>query len=269
MPELPEVEATKLHLAQHVKTAVIQQVIIRCKQLRWPIPKHLPQTLKNQRLQHIDRRGKYLLLYFETGILLMHLGMSGYIRLLPLNTPFKKHEHVDLIFNHLILRFCDPRRFGAILWTIQSPYDHALLKDLGVEPLSQSFNGHYLHQASQTRGIPIKQLLMDHKVVTGIGNIYANEIAYKARIHPLRPAHTLHLTECQSLATASKQVLKKAIQAGGTTIKDFQINDTMGYFQQQLQVYGRQGLPCPRCATLLDHKRLGGRITIFCPQCQH
>jgi len=269
MPELPEVETTKRHLCHHVAGHIVQRMIVRHRQLRWPVPNILPSIVNNHRLHHIGRRGKYLLLYFKPGTLIIHLGMSGYIRLLPPDTPPKKHEHADLIFDHMILRFCDPRRFGAIIWTSKPPQEHHLLSKLGPEPLSRAFTGAYLYKTSQRRKISVKLLLMNNQVVTGIGNIYANEIIYRANIHPLRPANTLDKSQCQTLAKISRQVLRQAIQAGGTTIKDFQSNGAIGYFQQQLHVYGRQGLPCHQCSALLTHTRLNGRITVFCEHCQH
>lgn len=270
MPELPEVETIMNGLKPHIEQAVIQEVVIRQHQLRWPIPSTLNHDLSQKQIGFLSRRGKYLLIPVDTGTLVVHLGMSGSLRIVPNKTPFNRHDHVDIIFsNNTLLRYTDPRRFGAVLWTNDEVYQHPLLKSLGVEPLTHHFTADYLQQNALGRRIAIKSFIMDSKIVVGIGNIYAAEALFMATIHPTTPAGLLTQTQYQKLVTAIKQVLTLAIQQGGTTIKDF-VNSQgkPGYFTQQLSVYGRAGLPCRQCQTILSGFQLGQRNTVFCPKCQ-
>ncbi len=270
MPELPEVETTLRGILPHIKNETIAKVIVRQHRLRWPIPSNLSRILSGKMITHVGRRAKYLLLSTCDGTLIIHLGMSGHLRILTQVQSPNKHDHVDILFhNQKILRFTDPRRFGAFLWAEGNPHDHALLKHLGIEPLTKEFTGRYLLQRAQTRTIPIKSLVMDNKIVTGIGNIYAAEALFAAQIHPLTPANTLSVKRLDCLAKSSKQILRRAIQRGGTTLKDFiNSNGKPGYFSGQLKVYGRAGLPCVICGTILQSLQIGQRTTVYCKQCQ-
>ncbi|MFT3741475.1 MAG: bifunctional DNA-formamidopyrimidine glycosylase/DNA-(apurinic or apyrimidinic site) lyase [Gammaproteobacteria bacterium] len=269
MPELPEVETTLRGIQPKILHQVIQGITIRHTQLRWPVTPKIKSKTLNQVIQAVERRGKYLLLRLKNGTLLIHLGMSGKLRILPKDTPAQKHDHIDLIFSHDILRFTDPRRFGAFLWVEGDPSQHMLLKRLGVEPLTTAFNGRYLKQQAQRRVLAVKLFIMDNQVVVGVGNIYANEALFLAKIHPQTSVSSLDLAECNRLARAIKQVLRSAIRAGGTTLRDFSDSQgNPGYFSQDLQVYGRQNLPCFNCARPLALIKLGQRATVFCPSCQ-
>lgn len=270
MPELPEVETTRRGIASHLIGHSVVDVIVRDRRLRWPVPTTLARNIKCQIIRAIDRRAKYLLFRFDTGTLIMHLGMSGSLRLLPADTPVEKHDHVDFIFdNGQCLRFRDPRRFGSIHWTKRSPEQHKLLKDLGPEPLSDTFNTAYLAQQANKREIAIKDLLMNSHVVVGVGNIYANEALFLAGIHPTRAAGRVSAARIDKLVSAIKSVLQKAIAAGGTTLRDFTLSDgTPGYFKQELNVYKRTGEPCPKCKRPIKQIRLGQRSTFYCAHCQ-
>lgn len=270
MPELPEVETIMNGLKPQIEQAVIQEVVVRQHQLRWPIPLTLNHDLSKKKVGFLSRRGKYLLIPVDTGTLIIHLGMSGSLRIVPDKTPFNRHDHVDIIFsNNTLLRYTDPRRFGAVLWTKDNAYQHQLLKSLGVEPLTHHFTADYLQKRAWGRRVAIKSFIMDSKIVVGIGNIYAAEALFMATIHPTTPAGLLTQTQYQKLVTAIKQVLTLAIQQGGTTIKDF-VNSQgkPGYFAQQLLVYARAGLPCRQCQTTLLSFQLSLRNTVFCPKCQ-
>jgi formamidopyrimidine-DNA glycosylase len=269
MPELPEVETTLRGLKPHIEEKIVQDVVIRCDKLRWPVPA-LKATLVGQRLLVLSRRGKYLLLQFDVGTLLIHLGMSGSLKLLTSSVPAKKHDHVDIVFSStLILRYTDPRRFGAILWTLDNPQHHVLLKSLGVEPLEIGFTANFLFQIAKKRNSTIKSLIMNSHIIVGVGNIYATESLFGAGIHPACPAKLLTLQQCEALVDAIKKVLKRAIQHGGTTLKDFFNSEGKpGYFSQQLHVYGRQQQPCIVCQTIIESMRLGERSSAFCPYCQ-
>lgn len=270
MPELPEVETVMYGLTPHIKGAIIQNVVVRHHQLRWPIPSTLQQDLKQQCVKRLSRRGKYLLMQVDTGTLIMHLGMSGSLRIVTSMTPVNRHDHVDILFsNQKIMRYTDPRRFGALLWTTDDPYDHPLIKSLGVEPLDSDFNDDYLMQRAGSRRIAIKPFIMDSKVVVGVGNIYAAEALFLAGIHPATSAGLLTKKQYQQLVNVIKQVLQAAIKQGGTTVKDFMNSEGKpGYFAQKLNVYGRAGLPCLRCQAPLQSLRLGQRSTVFCMNCQ-
>lgn len=270
MPELPEVETTKRGVVDHISQQRITQVNIDQPQLRWPITPNLAQILSGASLITIKRRAKYLLFVFEHGTLIIHLGMSGSLRLTDAKSPRKKHDHVEIIFeNGVVLRYHDPRRFGAILWTENNPLEHALLKHLGPEPLSADFNDNYLLSKAHNRRVDIKQLIMNAKVVVGVGNIYATESLFIAGIKPTRAAHTIKKSEALKLVDALKKVLANAIESGGTTLRDFVNGDGKpGYFKQELLVYGRKDLPCIICKTPLNNTRINNRATVYCTQCQ-
>ncbi len=270
MPELPEVETIMNGLKPHLEGAIIQDVVVRHHQLRWPIPPALQKVLKQRRISSLSRRGKYLLMPTDKGTVIIHLGMSGSLRLVTHSTPLNPHDHVDIIFtDDKILRYTDPRRFGALLWTTEDPKDHTLLKSLGIEPLDADFTSHYLMQRAYARRVPIKSFIMNSKIVVGIGNIYAAEALFLAGIHPLTPAGLLTQIQCQQLVNAIKRVLESAIKQGGTTIKDFVNSEGKpGYFAQKLSVYARTGLPCVRCQNPLQQIKLGARSTVFCTICQ-
>jgi len=269
MPELPEVETTRAGLAPHLLGRTVRRVILRRADLRWPIPPEISQTLPGQRIDAVRRRAKYLLLDTAAGSALLHLGMSGCLRVLPANTPVGVHDHVDIgIGQRQVLRFTDPRRFGCLLWQMPDEV-HPLLHKLGPEPLSDAFNGEWLYAASRRRRVPVKALLMDQAIVVGVGNIYAAEALFAAGISPLRAAGRISRARCQALADAVKRILAHAITCGGTTLRDFLRPDSQsGYFAQELSVYGRGGLPCPRCAKPLRQAVIAQRSTVWCANCQ-
>ncbi len=269
MPELPEVETTLCGVKLHILHNKINNIVIRQGTLRWPIPSHLPNTLKNQVIQAAARRAKYLLFETAIGTLILHLGMSGSLRILTHPIPPGKHDHVDIEFaNQKILRYTDPRRFGAILWS-ENPHQHVLLKNLGVEPLERGFSGKYLHERSRRKKISIKSFLMDNKIVVGVGNIYATESLFAANIDPRIHAEKISRERYEILATQIKKILRQAIKQGGTTLKDFVNSEGKpGYFSLQLKVYGRHELPCVICKSTLKTIRQGQRSTVFCDKCQ-
>jgi formamidopyrimidine-DNA glycosylase len=270
MPELPEVETTRLGIEPHILRLRVERVVVREARLRWPVPDRLRTDLPDQQFTAIDRRGKYLLLKAETGTLIIHLGMSGSLRLVNESTPFRKHDHVDIVFcNRLCLRFHDPRRFGCILWTTGNPEEHSLLAAMGPEPLSSDFNGTYLYGLTRNRKIAIKALLMDSHVVVGVGNIYANEALFLSGIDPRRAAGKISKPRLNDLCTAISSVLNRSIQQGGTTLRDF-VNEQgqPGYFQQTLNVYNKKGQSCPRCGSPIKQCRTGQRSTFYCSNCQ-
>ncbi len=269
MPELPEVETTRRGIQPHIQGKTVSAVVIRQPSLRWPIPRELPQLLKHRKLDSIGRRGKYLILNFSNGCLLLHLGMSGSLRVLPASTPAEKHDHFDLVFGKQCLRLHDPRRFGAVLWTESPPDRHPLLHKLGPEPLSDKFTGGHLYRHSRTRRIAVKQFIMDGKVVVGVGNIYANEALFHAGISPGRSCASISARRYERLADAIKQILVTAIECGGTTLQDFvQADGQPGYFSQELHVYGRAGEACPCCGKPIKQKILGQRSSYYCARCQ-
>ena len=270
MPELPEVETILRGLCRQIMGMVIQDVIIRQPQLRWPIPSDLKQCLVQQEVKQLSRRGKYLLIQFTTGTLIIHLGMSGSIRIFEQATPPTLHDHVDIIFSdNRFLRYNDPRRFGAILWMNQGSAIHPLLQMMGIEPLDTHFTGQYLMQYCSHRRAPIKSLIMNSQIVTGIGNIYAAEALFLAQIHPATPAESLTEHHYTQLVSAIKKVLKAAIEQGGTTLKDYKNSEGKpGYFAQNLHVYGRANQPCTACGNPLQQMQLGQRSTVFCSFCQ-
>jgi formamidopyrimidine-DNA glycosylase len=271
MPELPEVETTRRGIAPHISGQRIRRVIIHQPRLRWPIPEDLPRLLRGRKLLEVDRRGKYLLLSFHHGTLIIHLGMSGSLRIVDGKSAAQKHDHFELqLSNDRTLRLRDPRRFGAVLWTDQPVLNHSLLAALGPEPLGDRFDGDYLYAQGKHRRIAVKQLIMDSKIVVGVGNIYANESLFRAGIHPTRPSNRISQQRYQRLAEEIRSVLRDAISQGGTTLRDFLKQDgNPGYFAQSLQVYGRSGEPCPRCGQAIRSKTIGQRSTFFCSGCQH
>jgi formamidopyrimidine-DNA glycosylase len=270
MPELPEVEVVRLGLRPQILHQKITDVVVRHRRLRFPVHRQLKTLLLGQAIQAIARRGKYLLFTFPTGTVIWHLGMSGSIRLLTKACPPKKHDHIELQFeNACVLRFNDPRRFGSVLWTSEDPLEHPLLATLGPEPLSSAFNANYLWEKSRKRKAAIKVFLMNSKIVVGVGNIYAAEALFAAGLHPLTPAFQVSRAQCTILSRVIKKILREAIRQGGTTLKDFVNSEGKpGYFKQQLLAYGRGGLPCLRCQTIMIELRLAQRATVFCPQCQ-
>ena len=269
MPELPEVETTRRGLEPHVTGRRIHGVIARRANLRWPIPADLDALLAGQPVTAVRRRAKYLLVDVPTGSVIVHLGMSGSLRVLPGDTPLRAHDHVDIsLDNGHVLRLNDPRRFGAVLWQ-PAGTTHELLADLGPEPLSDDFDGDYLFARSRGRKAPVKTFLMDQAIVVGVGNIYAAESLYLARISPLRAAGGISRERYRRLADEVKRVLDYSITRGGTTLRDFISPDGLpGYFEQELHVYGRDGQPCRTCGRALKHATIGQRATVWCSHCQ-
>ena len=270
MPELPEVETTRRGILPHIKGKKVSRVLVRQKQLRWPIPLSLSKELPTQRILAVRRRGKYLLIESENGNLLIHLGMSGSLRILKKQIPPAKHDHLDILFDdNSLLRYTDPRRFGCILWQHDSFESHPLIKSMGPEPLEDGFNGGHLYKQSRGRKAPIKTFIMDGKIVVGVGNIYANESLFMAGISPKRAAGKISLLRYEELACCIKKILATAIEVGGTTLKDFTNSEgEPGYFKQALQVYGRGGKQCMGCKQELIEIRLGQRSTVYCKNCQ-
>nr|VFJ61415.1 MAG: DNA-(apurinic or apyrimidinic site) lyase [Candidatus Kentron sp. DK] len=296
MPELPEVETTRRGLIGPLRGNRIETIIVRIPRLRWPVPEEITRELPGQTIQGISRRGKYLLFHTMAGTMILHLGMSGSLRIIPASIPPEKHDHADFILEKIhegplcreqsCLRFRDPRRFGAILWTdaAVSPLTHPLLAKLGPEPVEDGvcengpsgnesverrFSGDWLFRVSRNRRTPVKCLLLDGAVLAGIGNIYANEALFRAGVLPDRSAGELSLREYGTLARAIRETLTDAIASGGTTLRDFfQSDGKPGYFQQKLLVYGRAGRPCPRCGRPIEQVRIGQRSSFFCRGCQ-
>ena len=269
MPELPEVETTRRGVEPYSRGAVVRQLVVREPRLRWPVPDDLAELLRGQTIVAVERRAKYLLFRTAVGSLIVHLGMSGSLRVVsPLDTP-GRHDHIDLLFeNGHCLRYHDPRRFGCFLW-LEPGQQHPLLSHLGPEPLSAEFDGDMLYRRSRGRTGPVKNFIMDGKVVVGVGNIYANEALFLSGIRPERSAGRISRSRYQHLAEEIKQVLTSAIEQGGTTLKDFVGGDGKpGYFAQQLHVYGRAGLPCTSCGRPLREVRLGQRSSVYCVACQ-
>lgn len=269
MPELPEVETTRRGLLPLLGQAV-ESVIVRQPSLRWPVPQHLAQTLPGQRLLALTRRAKYLLADFGRGTLLLHLGMSGRLCLLEKDEPPGKHDHFDLHFaDGRVLRLRDPRRFGAVLWLEGDALEHALLNRLGPEPLEEAFDGAWLYRQTRTRTAAIKNVIMDSHVVVGVGNIYASESLFRAGLDPRKPASKMTRRDCERLVTEIKATLQDALQAGGSSLRDFFGADgNPGYFQQSYFVYGRTNQPCRVCAGTISTVRLGQRSTFYCASCQ-
>jgi formamidopyrimidine-DNA glycosylase len=268
MPELPEVEVTRRGLAPRISGRTISGVVVREARMRWPIPKGL-QRLAGRTVRGVGRRGKYLLVDCGTGHLILHLGMSGSLRVLPSDTPPRKHEHFDLLLGDRLVRLRDPRRFGAVLWTAQPPEAHPLLAHLGIEPLSRALDAPRLHALTRGARVNVKQFLMDGRRIVGVGNIYASESLFRAGISPRRRAGRLSLAECAALSREIKATLREAIRAGGSTLRDFvRSTGEAGYFQQRYFVYDRAGKPCRRCRGGIRRIVQGARATYYCPACQ-
>jgi formamidopyrimidine-DNA glycosylase len=272
MPELPEVEVTRRGVAPHLEGRTVSGVTLRHSGLRWPFPADLPQTLAGRPVRGTGRRGKYLLIHFDHGTLIIHLGMSGHLRILPFDTPVKKHDHFDLLLDDQVLRLSDPRRFGAVLWHAAADGavdNHLLLRALGVEPLEASFTAQWLHAQTRKRTSAIKQVLLAGDIVVGVGNIYASESLFQAGINPQTPAHRIGLLRYERLAQAIREILAAAIEQGGSTLKDFiGVNGQSGYFQQNYFVYARAGEPCRICKGTIRQIVQGQRSTFYCPNCQ-
>lgn len=275
MPELPEVETTRRGLAPHLEGRRVGAVTLRRPDLRWPIPPEIAAVLPGQRIAAVRRRAKYLLLDTNAGSALLHLGMSGSLRVLPADAPLREHDHVDIALETArtagttrVLRFNDPRRFGCLLWQ-PAGTTHPLLQGLGPEPLSDAFDGDYLFARSRGRRAPVKTFLMDQRIVVGVGNIYAAEALFAAGISPVRAAGRVSRERYAALAAGVKAILAYAIERGGTTLRDFLAPDgAPGYFEQELAAYGRGGEPCPRCGRPLRQIAVGQRTTAYCASCQ-
>jgi formamidopyrimidine-DNA glycosylase len=271
MPELPEVETTRRGISPYVKNQAIKHIKIRNGNLRWPVPRGLSSKLTGHKIKSVKRRAKYLLLGTDLGTVIIHLGMSGSLRIVPEGTRADKHDHVDILLgNKKMLRLRDPRRFGCVLFTDKPAEEHKLLKNLGPEPLSSVFDGDYLFKLSRKRKVAVKIFIMNSQIVVGVGNIYASEALFLAGILPRKHAGKLTHAECNKLASAIKRVLKAAIMAGGTSLRDFTRSDgNPGYFARSLKVYDRKGEPCRKCGNPIKQKVIGQRSTYYCTHCQH
>lgn len=269
MPELPEVEVCRLGISPHLLQQVVADVVVRNAQLRWPVPVEVKELI-GQKIEKIERRAKYLLISVATGTLVLHLGMSGTLRIIDKAVPPAKHDHFDLVLsNNKVLRLNDPRRFGAVLWFSDHIDEKGLLSKLGPEPLSDDFGHGYLFEKAKKRKVPIKTFLMNNHIVVGVGNIYANEALFLAGIKPTALAGTISKIRFDRLTDIIKQVLSAAIKQGGTTLKDFtQVDGKPGYFAQSLLVYGRAGKKCTQCEEKLIEIRQSNRSSVFCPSCQ-
>lgn len=269
MPELPEVETTCRGIAPYVEEQRVSSIIVRQHKLRWLVPESLHE-LEGHKILSVTRRAKYILLQSTHGCCILHLGMSGSLRIIDASLEAKKHDHVDIVFSTgKAIRLRDPRRFGAVLWTKNDPLQHKLLSKLGLEPLSDAFNAKLLYKTSRKRRVSVKQFIMNAKIVVGVGNIYASESLFKANISPEIAAGTISLLRYQKLVDSIKIILASAIEQGGTTLRDFlQVEGKPGYFQQQLNVYGRAGEKCSACDALIKKITQGQRSSFYCPQCQ-
>jgi len=270
MPELPEVETTRRGIAPALEGRKISALIVREHRLRWPVPQGLAAKLQGSTIRHVRRRAKYLLLETDNGSAMVHLGMSGSMRIVPLDEQPELHDHFDIVTSAgEIVRFNDPRRFGSLLWAGKQPDTHPLLSELGPEPLSTAFTGQYLWESGRGRKVGIKQHIMNGKMVVGVGNIYANEALFKARIHPKRAAGRISKSRMEKLAEEIRTVLAAAIKQGGTTLRDYRGGDGKpGYFRQQLTVYERGDEPCVECGTPITQTVQGQRATYYCKHCQ-
>lgn len=269
MPELPEVETTRRGIEPHLIGQVITSLTIHDPRLRWPVPDDV-QALTGKKIESVTRRGKYILITVATGTAILHLGMSGSLRICQASDERRKHDHVEMTLQSgFILRFHDPRRFGCLLWQPHGQEEHALLAKLGPEPLTDEFDGDYLFSATRKRQVAIKNLIMNSQVVVGIGNIYASESLFIAGIRPGRAARRLTRAEAHQLSDAIKKVLQQSIKEGGTTLRDFVNSDgEPGYFKQSLYVYGREGKACRQCEATIRQRIIGQRSTFYCSSCQ-
>lgn len=272
MPELPEVEVTRRGVAPHVEGRTVTGVVVRHAGLRWPFPERLADHVVGCKILATGRRGKYLLLHFDHGTLIVHLGMSGHLSVVPAQAPPRKHDHFDLVVGDSAVRLTDPRRFGAVLWHAgpQTGLEsHLLLSGLGIEPFSETFDGRYLYAQTRNRSAPIKQVLLSGNTVVGVGNIYASESLFRAGIHPKTPARRIGLARYEKLAREIQLTLAAAIEQGGSTLRDFLGADGQsGYFQQSYFVYDRAGAPCRVCNAPVRQIRQGQRSTFYCINCQ-
>ncbi len=270
MPELPEIETVCRGLTPLIVGQTVERVEVRIDKLRWPIPPELRILLPGQSVLSVSRRAKYILIEVEKGVLMIHLGMSGVVRVVKNETELKKHDHVDLVFsNGTCLRMNDPRRFGAWLWSDGAVESHPRIRHLGPEPLSEHFNASSLFQRAGARRVAVKNFIMDQKIVVGVGNIYASEALFRAGVDPMRPAGEISLARYEKLVDAIKAVLAESIKQGGTTIRDFiSAEGSPGYFAQKLLVYGREEQPCVICTEPIRNRRIGGRSSFYCPNCQ-
>lgn len=274
MPELPEVETTLRGIRPHLDGRRIARLVVREPRLRRPIPPEMPERVAGQAIRSLRRRSKYLLIGLEQGSLLVHLGMSGSLRLVTPESAPRTHDHLDLALSDGgILRFHDPRRFGIFLWIPPSPevalVEHPLLCTLGPEPLGEHFDGEHLYRLSRSRRVAVKSFIMDAAVVVGVGNIYASESLFLAGLHPARACNRIEPADYERLAETIRLVLAASIEQGGTTLRDF-VNESgaPGYFAQSLRIYGRAGEPCRTCGTLIEQQRIGQRSSFYCPRCQ-
>ncbi|CAM2923099.1 bifunctional DNA-formamidopyrimidine glycosylase/DNA-(apurinic or apyrimidinic site) lyase [Legionella worsleiensis] len=270
MPELPEVETTKQGILPHLEGQIIKGAHVRNASLRLPVPAQMNEWCLGKKILTVTRRAKYLIIHLNEGYLLIHLGMSGHLRVVPEGTQAQKHDHIDIsLTNGFMLRYCDPRRFGLFVYTEDNPHQHSLLSHLGPEPLSEDFNPEYLSNKAQNKNQPVKSFIMNNDTVVGVGNIYASESLFLTGLHPLTPAKNLSKPQINDLTAHIKKILHSAITAGGTTLKDFYAFDGKpGYFRISLQVYGRKKQTCYRCSSLIDSILIAGRQSAFCPQCQ-
>ena len=271
MPELPEVETTRRGILPHCQQQTITDVIIRNRHLRWPIASTLASQIRNLRINDVQRRAKYLLFATDNGTLILHLGMSGSLRVSDKHEVIKKHDHVDIVLsNQMILRFNDPRRFGSLHWTRQPVEKHKLIRALGPEPLGRLFTAQYLYSISRNRKVAVKNFIMNSHIVVGVGNIYASESLYLAGIHPGRAASRISLQRYEKLRVSIQETLQAAIESGGSTLNDFIKPDGQpGYFQHHFRVYGKTGQPCEQCGQLISKIDLGQRSTFYCKTCQN
>jgi len=268
MPELPEVETTRQGIAPYLEGQRIQAIYVRDARLRWPVSGEV-QAAVGQRVRGVHRRAKYIVVGLDNGALLLHLGMSGSVRVLLEDIPPSRHDHFDIVTRRAVLRYCDPRRFGSLTWCSGPAEAHPLLAGLGPEPLSPGFDGQYLYGLSRGRRLAVKSFIMDGRVVVGVGNIYASESLYMAGIHPARPAGRISESRYESLAAAIRDVLGRAIRQGGTTLRDYSgTGGAPGYFAQELLVYDREQRPCLQCGHAIRRRVIGQRSSFFCPACQ-
>ncbi len=269
MPELPEVEVTRRALAEELTGDRIVGVVVRSWKLRLPVPAELPAILAGRTLREVGRRGKYLLLACDGGWLVIHLGMTGHLRVLPSPMEAGRHDHLDLLFSGgRVLRFNDPRKFGTVFWTGDDPSAHPLLAEMGPEPLQNGFDGEYLFTLSRSRSVAVKQFIMNSSVVAGVGNIYANEALFRSRLRPSRQSRSLSPDECEALVATIREVLTESILKGSTIMNFGVAEEPLRYHPLDFLVYGRGGKPCFGCGGMLEEIRLGNRSTVFCTNCQ-
>jgi formamidopyrimidine-DNA glycosylase len=270
MPELPEVETSRRGIEPHLLNKTISEIKIRQHRLRWPVPKNLPELARGKTINEVCRRGKYIYLKLDNGSIIIHMGMSGSLRICTASTAAEKHDHIDIIVSgNRILRLRDPRKFGCVLWTSTDINQHKLISPLGPEPLEKTFDARYLHNMAKKRQCSIKALIMNSHIVVGVGNIYANEALFRAGINPKRKAGNISLVRLEKLVAAIKQTLELAIKEGGTTLKDFTgISGQPGYFAQKLLVYGKNGEPCTQCGEAIKQITQQARSTYYCSKCQ-